>query len=74
MEVATYYMTSFLCEYSRALLERAIEVQTVVVRLHGDLHVFIEEVILALLHGVQQFHVFRAAVDHAAAVRRDETV
>ena len=25
MEVATYYMTSFLCEYSRALLERAIE-------------------------------------------------
>ena len=26
MEMATYYMTSFLCEYSRALLERAIEV------------------------------------------------
>ena len=25
MEMATYYMTSFLCEYSRALLERAIE-------------------------------------------------
>jgi len=25
MEVATYYMTSFLCEYTRALLERAIE-------------------------------------------------
>ncbi|MBR3560168.1 MAG: 2-hydroxyacyl-CoA dehydratase [Oscillospiraceae bacterium] len=25
MEVATYYLTSFLCEYSRALLERAIE-------------------------------------------------
>ncbi len=24
-EMATYYMTSFLCEYSRALLERAIE-------------------------------------------------
>ena len=23
MEMATYYMTSFLCEYSRALLERA---------------------------------------------------
>ena len=25
MEVATYYLTSFLCEYSRALLERALE-------------------------------------------------
>lgn len=25
MEMATYYMTSFLCEYTRALLERAIE-------------------------------------------------
>ena len=25
MEMGTYYMTSFLCEYSRALLERAIE-------------------------------------------------
>ena len=25
MEMATYYMTSLLCEYSRALLERAIE-------------------------------------------------
>ena len=25
MEVATYYLTSFLCEYSRALLERAVE-------------------------------------------------
>ena len=25
MEVATYYLTSFLCEYSRALLERAME-------------------------------------------------
>ncbi len=25
LEMATYYMTSFLCEYSRALLERAIE-------------------------------------------------
>ena len=25
MEMATYYMTSFLCEYSRALLERAVE-------------------------------------------------
>lgn len=25
MEMSTYYMTSFLCEYSRALLERAIE-------------------------------------------------
>ena len=25
MEVATYYLTSFLCEYSRAILERALE-------------------------------------------------
>lgn len=25
MEVATYYLTSFLCEYSRTLLERAVE-------------------------------------------------
>lgn len=25
MEIGTYYMTSFLCEYSRALLERAVE-------------------------------------------------
>ncbi|MBQ2223223.1 MAG: 2-hydroxyacyl-CoA dehydratase [Oscillospiraceae bacterium] len=25
MEIATYYLTSFLCEYSRALLERAVE-------------------------------------------------
>lgn len=25
MEISTYYMTSFLCEYSRGLLERAIE-------------------------------------------------
>lgn len=25
MEVATYYMTNFLCEYTRAILERAIE-------------------------------------------------
>ena len=25
MDISTYYMTSFLCEYSRALLERAIE-------------------------------------------------
>ena len=25
MEVATYYLTSFLCEYTRALLERAME-------------------------------------------------
>ena len=25
MDVATYYMTNFLCEYSRAILERAIE-------------------------------------------------
>ncbi|MBQ0071599.1 MAG: 2-hydroxyacyl-CoA dehydratase, partial [Spirochaetales bacterium] len=25
LEMGTYYMTSFLCEYSRALLERAIE-------------------------------------------------
>ena len=25
MDIATYYMTSFLCEHSRALLERAIE-------------------------------------------------
>lgn len=25
MEISTYYMTNFLCEYSRALLERAIE-------------------------------------------------
>ena len=25
MEMATYYMTSFLCEYTRALLERALE-------------------------------------------------
>ncbi|MBQ1406568.1 MAG: 2-hydroxyacyl-CoA dehydratase [Eubacterium sp.] len=25
MEVATYYLTSFLCEFSRALLERALE-------------------------------------------------
>ena len=25
MEVATYYLTSFLCEYTRALLERAVE-------------------------------------------------
>lgn len=25
MEMATYYMTSFLCEYTRALLERAME-------------------------------------------------
>ncbi len=25
MEIATYYLTSFLCEYSRAILERAVE-------------------------------------------------
>ena len=25
MEMGTYYMTSLLCEYSRALLERALE-------------------------------------------------
>ena len=25
LDISTYYMTSFLCEYSRALLERAIE-------------------------------------------------
>lgn len=25
MDIATYYMTNFLCEYSRAILERAIE-------------------------------------------------
>ena len=25
IEMATYYLTSFLCEYTRALLERAIE-------------------------------------------------
>ncbi len=25
MEIGTYYLTSFLCEYSRALLERAVE-------------------------------------------------
>ena len=25
MDMATYYMTSFLCEFSRAILERAIE-------------------------------------------------
>ena len=24
MEIATYYLTSFLCEYSRALLERGL--------------------------------------------------
>ena len=25
MEIGTYYLTSFLCEYTRALLERAVE-------------------------------------------------
>ena len=50
------------------------KVQTVVVRLHGDLHVFIEEILLALIHGVKQLHVFNAAVDHGAAVRGDETI
>ena len=51
-----------------------IEVQAVVVRLHGNFHMLVEEVLLPLIHGMQQLHVLRAAVDHAAAIRRNQAV
>ena len=51
-----------------------IEVQAVVIGLHGDFHILIEEVLLALVHGVQQLHILNTAVDHGAAVGRDEAV
>ena len=49
-----------------------IEIETVLVGLHGDLQILEEEIIAA--HGLQKLHVLHAAVDHGAAVRGDKTV
>ena len=51
-----------------------IQIQTVVVGLHRDLHVLVEELRLALAHGLEQLHVLDGAVHHRAAVRRDHAV
>ena len=55
----------------------ALELQqlyAVFVRLEGNLHILVEEAVVALSHGFQQFHVLDAAVDHRAAVGRDDAV
>ena len=41
-----------------------IQIQTVVVGLHRDLHVLVEELRLALAHGLEQLHVLDGAVHH----------
>lgn len=50
------------------------QVYTVVIGLERDLHVLIEEAILVGAHGLEQLHVLNAAVDHRAAVGRDDAV
>ena len=50
------------------------QVYTVVIGLERDLHVLIEEAILAGAHGLEQLHVLNAAVDHRAAVGCDDAV
>ena len=42
--------------------------------LKGNLHVLMEEVRVVLAHGSQQLHVLNAAVEHGAAVGRDDAV
>ena len=51
---------------------KLVQEQTVVIRLHRNLHEFIEEVIL--LHGLQKFHVFNTAVQHRTSVRRNQRI
>ena len=49
-----------------------IESQTVVVCLHRDFEILIVEAFLR--HGIEQFHVLDAAVDHGASVGSDEGI
>ena len=53
---------------------QGIEVQAVVVGLHGDLHELMEEPVLPLAERVEQLHVLHAAVHHGAAVGGDDAV
>ena len=52
----------------------SVEVQAVVVGLHGYLHILKEELFLVLAQSLQQLHVLDGAVHHRAAVGSDETV
>ena len=51
-----------------------VQVQAVVVGLHGYLHILKEELFLVLAQSLQQLHVLDGAVHHRAAVRRDHAV
>ena len=51
-----------------------VEVKPVRVRLHGDFHVFEEELLLVLAQSLEKLHILHGAVHHRAAVRRDEAV
>ena len=52
----------------------SVEVQAVVVGLHGYLHILKEELFLVLAQSLQQLHVLDGAVHHRAAVGSDEAV
>ena len=51
-----------------------IKVQIVFIVFQRNFHVGIEKLFLPFVHGVQKLHVFRRAVDHRAAVRRNQSV
>jgi len=51
-----------------------VKIQAVVVGLHWNLHVLVEEFVVVGAHGLEKLHVLHAAVHHGAAVRRDDAV
>ena len=56
----------------RALNDRQIIVSRFVLKC--DLHILMEELVIALSHGLQQFHILNTTVDHGASVRSNHTV
>ena len=51
-----------------------IEVETVVIGLHRDLHIVEEEALFVFAHCLKNVHVLYAAVEHRAAVRCDDCI
>ena len=50
------------------------KLDAVIVGLEGYLHILMEELIVALPHGLEKLHILHAAVYHRAAVRRYNAV
>ena len=50
------------------------KLNAVIVGLERYLHIFIKELAVAAVHGVQQLHILAAAIHHRAAVGRNEAI